>query len=317
MSTESVKTLVDAFEQTNDLVCEIVLRRRLSSSATQLVELETQLLELRDAHRLYGVLLKSAPRNVASNLDAAQPPVSRVDTVDALLHATEQLGQLLQKISHLLLSLPTAQSPPRDKPGKDSDTIGSLLELCHRDLQERIQAVDTAFRLTFRFLYRHTNEGGIRPGNDPLENIIAHTMAEFRSTPFSIGIADFEAIDKPLYDLTHSTEAWERFVGALAAEGKTWAVSMQELGNDKTFSLLCQWLLSGPLGDYPTLDALLYAQPIASLSRALRMAMRHFIMREHQSPNLVMFYGLSGVGKDAIINGLIGTEVLPMHTFGG
>ena len=315
MSTESVKTLVDAFEQTNDLVCEIVLRRRLSSSASQLVELEPQLLELRDAHRLYKDLLERSPRNVAPNLGAAQQPVSHVDIVDALLRATEQLGQLLHKISHLLLSLPTVQSTPRGEPGKDSDTIGLLVEICHRELQERIQAVDTAFRLIFRFLYQHTNEDGIRPSeNDPLDNMIAHAIAEFRSTPFSI--VDFGAIDTPLYDLTHSAEAWERLVAALTAAGKNWAVSMQhELGDDKAFSLLCQWLLSGPLGDYPALDALPSAQQITSASRSLRVAMRHFIMRETQSSNLVMFYGLSGAGKDAIINGLIGTEVLPMNPF--
>jgi hypothetical protein len=71
MSIKSLTALPGAFEQTNNLICELVLRRRLSTEP-QLVELEVQLLELRDTHRLYKDLLDRSPWVVALDLDAAR-----------------------------------------------------------------------------------------------------------------------------------------------------------------------------------------------------------------------------------------------------
>ena len=313
MDTNKLRT---ALGDTSEILSEAIIRCQLSHRAkdSDLLELKRQLDDILASVLLYKSLSNTLPPSsflstsflrFAFPRAPAEPGCFGV-LLDALCAAKVTFGEVLGVLTSISSSpYPSAQS--------QNEGVEATLVAYSQSIPRHFAALDRAFRSFW--LYHLTQK------TFSLESM---TTTRLENSP-----RDTPEPEHPLFRVDASSVAdivqsqdrsllWETLSSDISTEAHNWADAwFRNLRSEEVRRLIVETAWCGPLGDADTLlrDIHDRSRRIDSPSRfrspTLKVCLERILSRSFLSNNIVAPYGSSMSGKSTLINGFIGSSILP------
>ena len=306
MDTNKLRT---ALTEISEILSEAIFRCQLFRARdSDLSELKRHLGDIYASILLYKSLSNTLPPSPVSPMSFLRLPFLHtpaepgcfVALLDALRAAKATFSTVLVTLTNI-----SSSYPPQN------EGIEAVLMTYSQTLPQHFVALDRAFRSFW--LHHLTHRAS--------ESVTATRLDNSHSNP-----SEPQDLEHPLFRADASSVAndvpsqdrsllWETFASDIRAGARNWAdASMRILTSEEMRRLIVELAWCGPLGDADTLLRDIHNR-IRSHSRftspALKVCLERILSRSSFSNNIVAPYGSSMSGKSTLINGFIGSSILP------
>lgn len=325
MTSTDLDALQRAVETANELVEEAVVRSELFYRPRELQSETTILLKISSTLKLYRLLLQPIPLDATADSSTFQllsPAVpsgrSTPVVVTKLLETFHQTNGHASRLVDALKTLPFCLTLVKD------DSVwtphAETVKQAAKTLADYFPTLENTFRT---FWYSFSAQDYPKPcfpeivlasGDDSKAG--ASLRHAFRTSPFAIEVSQIDSLaPSSWHSLIVSPESLDAVLTNVAADAKSWVEAMIQTRNShEVQAIVAEALWSGPvvasLADLTRICHELSADSSPVGDHLLR-TLQIYLMRSRSSRNLVLPYGGSPCGKDTLINGLIGSNVLP------
>lgn len=322
MTSTDSDALPRAVETVNELVEEAVVRSQLFSHPRELQSETTILLKISSTLKLYRLLLQSVPLDASTDsptfqlLSPAVPsahstPVIFTQLLEAFHQTSGHASRLLDALKNLPFCLTLVEDDSVWTPHAET------VKHATKTLADYFPTLENTFR-TFWSTQNHPKL--LLPEIvGASEDAGASLQHAFRISPFAIEVSQMDSLaPSRWHSLITSPESLDAVLTNVAADAKSWAEAMIQTRNShEVQAIIAEALWSGPvvgsLADLTRIHRELTTRPADGFPAGdhLLHTLQIYLTRSRSSRNLVLPYGRSPCGKDTLINGLIGSNVLP------